>query len=100
MCDEYFCPGSFPPSTGDDRWDEDCPADRGVAESKGGSGCAGAGAGVEAEDDIARGVGGGASDDDVLREAMMRADYVNSLNAFNQLPVRRFGVKGGGGDRG
>ncbi|CAN0134525.1 unnamed protein product [Ectocarpus fasciculatus] len=65
VCDDYFRPGSFPPPSS---------GSEGVAESKEG--------GEERSDDGPGGSGGG---EDRLRDAMLRADYVNSLNAFNQL---------------
>ncbi|CAN0479870.1 unnamed protein product, partial [Laminaria digitata] len=75
LCDEYFSPGwsppphPAPPSTA-------AGGGGGVSESKAGTG------GGDGED---RGGGGEGDGGDALREAMMHADYVNSLNAFNQL---------------
>lgn len=80
VCDEYFRPGGFPPSSPPG-------GGQGVPNGAGGEGMAGTGGGAD---------GGGAGDGDgdggaamteSLRQAMLRADYVNSLNAFNQLPV-------------
>ena len=94
VCDEYFRPGSFPDDGGgrDGNRDGDDHALGGVAESKG--------SGVdepespEGDGEDVRGISdsgvGGGGESDVLREAMMRADFVNSLNAFNQLEVRGF----------
>lgn len=45
-------------------------------------------------------MGGEGDGGDALGEAMMHADYVNSLNVFNQLPVRLAGVRGWGGGGG
>ncbi|CAM9600857.1 unnamed protein product [Pylaiella littoralis] len=79
VCDEYFRPGGFPPSSPPG-------GGQGVPNGAGGEGMAGTGGGTD---------GGGAGDGDgdggaamteSLRQAMLRADYVNSLNAFNQLP--------------
>lgn len=91
VCDDYFRPGCLVPcptsqgfgETGDGNDD----TQGGVAESKG--------SGVDAPGDAVD----SDKESDVLTEAMMRADYVNSLNAFNQLEVReqeRLGLGGRG----
>eukprot|EP00752_Nemacystus_decipiens_P005712 g5170.t1 len=65
VCSDYFRPGSFPPAGDQDT--QEIP--------NGTSGVSSAG---EPE--------GGGEESAALRRAMLRADYVNSLNAFNQLP--------------
>lgn len=80
MCDHHFRPGSSPPIP----FDSDGYASDGVSEAKGDSGLRGAGVpslGGEG------GVGVTRASDRALTEAVMRADYLNSLNAFNQLSV-------------
>lgn len=81
ICDEYFRRGAFPPSP---------PGDRAIiADGAGGEGAVG-----EAERSVGGADAAGAGGDNdrggaawTFRVAMMRANYVNSLNAFNQLPV-------------
>lgn len=68
MCSEYFRPGSLPPAGGHDTQEE---SPNGTAGSS-----AGEPGGADSDEETA-----------ALRLAMLRADYVNSLNAFNQLPV-------------
>lgn len=74
VCSEYFRPGSFPPAD-DQETHETIP-----------NGTIGGGVGAAEGGDSGEGVAGGEGRA-VLRRAMLRADYVNSLNAFNQLPV-------------
>ena len=75
MCNDFFRPGSFPPA-GDQEANE---APNGTA-----GGSAEVANGGDSSGDVA-----GSGDGAALRQAMLRADYVNSLNAFNQLPVSR-----------
>eukprot|EP00903_Cladosiphon_okamuranus_P009979 g9465.t1 len=73
VCEDYFRPGSFPPA-GEQETQE--PPDGTID-----GGSAAVAEGGERDRDFAGSCGGAA-----LRLAMLRADYVNSLNAFNQLP--------------
>lgn len=80
VCEDYFRPGSSVPGATSQGFGEAVEGDGdtqgGVAESKG--------SGIDAPGDAVR----DDKESDMLTEAMMRADYVNSLNAFNQLEVR------------
>lgn len=79
VCDDYFRPGLPVPGATCQGFGETGEGDDtqgGVAESKG--------SGVDAPGDAVH----DGKESDMLTEAMMRADYVNSLNVFNQLEVR------------
>lgn len=79
VCDEYFRPGGFPPSSP--------PGEKGEGVPHGAEGEAVAVAGGGNGDGDGDGGGGGDGSAGWLRQAMLRADYVNSLNEFNQLAV-------------
>lgn len=90
MCDEYFRPGAAPhldasrdrsgidvgeTEVGETKGDQE-PEQVQAPETSGGPGF---------DENSRGGVGGEATA--ALRDANMRADYMNSRNAFNQLPV-------------
>lgn len=87
VCDEYFCTGSFPPADPTAGGQEVRATPNGTAGES--AGVAGSGGGGDGGEDAAGSGGAAATAAAALRQSMLRADYVNSVNAFNQLPVRK-----------
>lgn len=79
ICEEYFRPGAFLSAGSSEDQSEGRAGEGGVSENKGSDG-----------DDEGQ-TSAAAVEATVLRDATMRADYVNSINAFNHLPVRIIG---------